>query len=127
MHTSSADRTIHRILDQFPANQREHARVVLANVLKVVICQQLVPTIDGKSRVLAAEILQVTPAVANLIREDRMHQIPASMQLGKKDGMCLMDDSLTGLVRTKRIPLEEALSRAVDPERFMRPVAGSPT
>jgi twitching motility protein PilT len=125
MHTSSADRTIHRILDQFPAHQREHARSVLANVLRCVICQQLVPTVDGQGRVLAAEVLQVTPAVANLIREDRMHQIPATMQLGRKDGMCLMDDSLANLVRLKRIPLEEALSRASEPERFMRPGVGA--
>ena len=125
MHTSSADRTIHRILDQFPAHQREHARAVLANVLKCVVCQQLVPTVDGRSRVLAAEVLQVTPAVANLIREDRMHQIAASMQLGKREGMQLMDDSLAALVRARRIPLEEALARAVEPVRFMRPVVGS--
>jgi len=125
MHTSSADRTIHRILDQFPAHQREHARTVLANVLRCVVCQQLVPTVDGRGRVLAAEVLHVTPAVANLIREDRMHQIPASMQLGKKEGMCLMDDSLGTLVRGKRIPIGEALSRAAEPERFMRPGAGA--
>jgi twitching motility protein PilT len=125
MHTSSADRTIHRILDQFPQHQREHARSVLANVLRCVVCQQLVPTVDGRHRVLASEVLQVTPAVSNLIREDRMHQIPASMQLGKKEGMCLMDDSLAALVKGRRIPLEEAVARAVDPERFMRPVAGS--
>jgi twitching motility protein PilT len=127
MHTSSADRTIHRILDQFPAHQREHARAVLSNVLRVVVCQQLVPTVDGKGRVLASEVLQVTPAISNLIREDRMHQIPASMQLGKKEGMALMDDSLAALVKARRIPLEEALHRATDPDRFMRPVAGSPT
>jgi twitching motility protein PilT len=127
MHTSSADRTIHRILDQYPEHQREHARVVLANVLRCVVCQQLVPTIDGRGRVLAAEVLQVTPAVSNLIREDRMHQIPATMQLGRREGMALMDDCLASLVRERRIPLEEALSRAVEPQRFMRPGVGSPS
>ncbi len=125
MHTSSADRTIHRILDQFPAHQRDNARTVLANVLRCVICQQLVPTIDGRNRVLATEILQVTPAVANLIRENRMHQIQACMQLGRKEGMCLMDDSLAALVQAKRIPVEEALNRAAEPARFMSPVAGA--
>jgi twitching motility protein PilT len=124
MHTSAADRTIHRILDQYPAHQREHARAVLANVLRCVVCQQLIPTTDGKSRLLAAEILNVTSAVANLIREDRMHQVHAAMQLGKRDGMKLMDDSLQELVKAKRIPLEEALARATEPERFVMPVAG---
>lgn len=125
MHTSSADRTIHRILDQFPGHQREHARAVLANVLKCIVCQQLVPTVDGKERVLASEVMQVTPAIANLIRDDRMHQIAQAMQLGRKEGMTLMDDSLHALVRAKRIGLDQALDRCTEPERFLQPAGGS--
>ncbi len=124
MHTSSADRTIHRILDQFPGHQREHARAVLANVLKCIVCQQLVPTLDGKERVLAAEVMNVTSAVTNLIRDDRMHQIPQAMQLGRREGMTLMDDSLQQLVRAKRIALDEALDRCTEPERFLQPAGG---
>jgi twitching motility protein PilT len=118
MHTGSADRTIHRILDQFPVHQREHARSVLANVLRTIVCQQLVPSTDGAGRVLATEILQVNQAVANLIREDRMFQIPAVMQMGKREGMCLMDESLAALVKANRIALDEARRRAVEPEKF---------
>jgi twitching motility protein PilT len=121
MHTSSADRTIHRILDQFPAHQRDHARAVLANVLRTIVCQQLVPSADGGGRVLAAEILQVNPAIANLIREDRMFQIPALMQMGRRDGMSLMDESLATLVKGSRITLEEARRRAAAPDRFAVP------
>ncbi len=125
MHTSSADRTLARILDQFPGHLRDHARSVLANVLRCVVCQQLVPTADGHGRVLAAEVLNVNSAVANLIREDRMHQVAATMQLGRRDGMCLMDDSLKTLVKAKKIALDEALERANEPEQFMRPVGAT--
>jgi len=118
LHTSSADRTIHRILDQFPTQQREHARTVLANVLRTIVCQQLVPSVDGTGRVLAAEILHVNPAVANLIREDRMFQIPAVIQMGRRDGMCLMDESLAALVKASRISADEARTRATDPDRI---------
>jgi twitching motility protein PilT len=121
MHTGSADRTIHRILDQFPAHQREHARAVLANVLRTIVCQQLVPSIDGNGRVLATEVLQVNQAVANLIREDRMFQVPAVMQMGKREGMCLMDESLASLVKASRISLVEARQRAVEPDKFQVP------
>jgi twitching motility protein PilT len=116
LHTSSADRTIHRILDQFPIQQREHARTVLANVLRTIVCQQLVPSVDGTGRVLAAEILHVNPAVANLIREDRMFQIPAVIQMGRREGMCLMDESLAALVKASRISADEARARAADPD-----------
>jgi twitching motility protein PilT len=120
-HTSSADRTIHRILDQFPPHQRDHARSLLANVLRTIVCQQLVPASDGGGRVLATEILQVNPAVANLIREDRMFQIPALMQMGRREGMGLMDESLAALVRASRISLDEARARAAEPDRLAVP------
>lgn len=122
MHTGNAERTIHRVLDQFPVHQREHARSVLANVLRCIICQQLVPAADGRGRVLAAEILQVTPAVSNLIREDRTYQIRQSMQLGRREGQVLMDDALQALVTARTITLDQALSRCHEPERFAQPV-----
>jgi twitching motility protein PilT len=122
MHTSSADRTIHRILDQYPAHQREQVRTVLSNVLRTVVCQQLVPTVDGNGRALAAEILHVTPAVANMIREDRVHQVAGVMQMGRREGMCLFDESLLTLVKARRIAMDEALARATDPDRFLQPV-----
>jgi twitching motility protein PilT len=118
LHTSSADRTIHRILDQFPIQQREHARTVLANVLRTIVCQQLVPSVDGTGRVLATEVLHVNAAVSNLIREDRMFQIPAVIQMARRDGMCLMDESLANLVKASRISSDEARARATDPDRI---------
>ncbi|MBM4014269.1 MAG: PilT/PilU family type 4a pilus ATPase [Planctomycetes bacterium] len=122
LHTGDAERSIHRILDQFPPHQRDHARTVLANVLRCVISQQLVPTADQRGQALAAEILRVTPAVANLIREDRVHQIRQSMQLGRRDGQVLMDDSLQALVTARTITLDQALLHCHEPERFAQPV-----
>ncbi len=122
LHTGDAERSIHRVLDQFPAHQRDHARTVLANVLRCVISQQLIPTADQHGRVLAAEILQVTPAVANLIREDRVHQIRQSMQLGRREGQVLMDDSLQALANARTITLDQALLHCHEPERFAQPV-----
>jgi twitching motility protein PilT len=122
LHTSDAERSIHRILDQYPAHQRDHARTVLANVLRCVICQQLVPTADRRGRVLAAEILQVTPAVSNLIREDRVHQIRQAMAIGRREGQILMDESLQALVNSRTITLEDALRHCHEPERFAKPV-----
>ncbi|HXX93475.1 MAG TPA: PilT/PilU family type 4a pilus ATPase, partial [Planctomycetota bacterium] len=121
LHTQSAARTVMRILDQFPAQKRDHIRTLLANVLRGVISQQLVPNLDGKGRSLACEVLVANAAVANLIREDRAWQIPMVMQTGKKYGMRLMDDSLIELVKMKKISLEEALSRATDKTKFLNP------
>jgi len=122
LHTQSAARTVMRILDQFPAQKRDHIRTLLANVLRGVISQQLVPNLDGKGRSLACEVLVANAAVANLIREDRAWQIPMVMQTGKKYGMRLMDDSLIELVKMKKISLEDALSRATDKTKFLNPL-----
>jgi len=121
LHTQSAARTIMRVLDQFPAGKRDHIRTLLANVLRGVISQLLVPNLDGKGRSLACEVLVANAAVSNLVREDRAWQIPMVMQTGKKHGMRLMDDSLIELVRMKKISLEEALLRATDKTKFLNP------
>ncbi|MSR46264.1 MAG: hypothetical protein EXS13_04255 [Planctomycetes bacterium] len=124
MHTSGAERTIHRILGQFPPHQRNHARAVLANVLRCVISQQIVPRLGGDGRVLAAEVLQVSPAITNLIREDRCHQISQTMQMGRREGMVLMDDALQARVTARTISLDQALIHSHDPERFAVPAGG---
>lgn len=121
LHTQSAARTVMRVLDQFPAQKRDHIRTLLANVLRGVVSQMLVPNIDGKGRSLATEVMVVNSAVSNLIREDRAWQIPMVMQTGKKQGMRLMDDSLIELVKLKKISLEEALTRATDKTKFLNP------
>jgi twitching motility protein PilT len=123
LHTHSAYRTILRILDQFPAQKRAHIRTLLAGVLRGVISQQLVPNLDGRGRSLACEILVANSAVSNLIRDDRVWQIPMVMQTGKRFGMRLMDDSLLELVQRRKISLEEALLRAADKTKFINPEA----
>jgi twitching motility protein PilT len=121
LHTQSAARTVMRVLDQFPAQKRDHIMTLLANVLRGVVSQLLVPNLDGKGRSLACEVMVVNSAISNLIREDRAWQIPMVMQTGKRQGMRLMDDSLIELVKTKKISLEEALSRATDKTKFIMP------
>ena len=118
LHTTSAARTIGRILDVFPPNQQDQIRTMLSESLRGIISQQLMPTVDGKSRVVAVEILVSTPAIANLIREDRCFQIPSHMQTGVKLGMCLMDDSILTLLQRGIIGPETAIERAHDASKF---------
>jgi len=125
LHTHNAYRTVLRVLDQFPAQKRAHIRTLLAGVLRGVISQQLIPNLDGKGRSLACEVLVANSAISNLIRDDRVWQVPMIMQTGKKFGMRLMDDSLIELVQRKKISLEEALQRATDKTKFMNPEAAA--
>ena len=97
LHTANAARTLDRVLDVFPVDQREQIRVMVSESLRGIISQQLVPRKDGKGRVLAIEILMNTPAVANIIREAKTFMLPGIIQTGKKLGMKLMDDSLMEL------------------------------
>ncbi len=112
LHTGSAARTLDRILDVFPVEQREQIRVMVSESLRGIITQQLVPRIDGKGRVLALEILLNNPAVANTIREGKTFMLPGLMQIGKASGMKLMDESLYELYAAGLISKEEAFSRA---------------
>ena len=118
LHTQTSYRTIVRILDQFPPEKRANVRTILAGTLRGVVCQQLVPTAHGNQRVLAYEVLIVNNAISHLILDDKIWQIPATMQMGHGEGMRLMDDALLGLVNTRAISREEALSRAVEKEKF---------
>ncbi len=118
LHTQTSYRTIVRILDQFPPEKRANVRTILSGTLRGIISQQLVPTAHGNQRVPAREVLVVNNAISHLILEDKIWQIPSTMQMGHSDGMRLMDDSLLGLVNSKEITMEEALSRAVEKEKF---------
>ncbi|MEK7483043.1 MAG: type IV pilus twitching motility protein PilT [Planctomycetota bacterium] len=118
LHTTSAPRTIDRILDVFPPKAQAQIRSMVSEGLRGVVSQQLVPRKDKKGRVLAYEILLVTPAVGNLIREQKTFQIPSVMQTGKKFGMKLMDDVLFELFQKGIITKEEAIFRAEKPARF---------
>jgi twitching motility protein PilT len=118
LHTTNAPRTIGRVLDVFPPSQQGQMRTMLSDALRGIISQQLVPTADGKSRVVCLEVLVVTPAIANLIKEDRTFQIPSLMQTGVKLGMQLMDDDLYRLLQQGVITPETALERAYDRSKF---------
>jgi twitching motility protein PilT len=112
LHTSNASRTLDRLLDVFPPEQQEHVRVMVAESLRGVISHQLIPRKDGTGRVLALEILTNTPAVANVIRENKTFMLPGIIQTGKKQGMRLMDDTLIDLYQRGLISAEETCARA---------------
>jgi twitching motility protein PilT len=112
LHTNNAARTIDRVLDVFPYDQQEQIRVTVAESLKGIISQQLVPTVDGTSRVLALEVLIKNAAIEACIRESRTFLIPGIIQTGRKVGMKLMDDSLMELLRAGKISGREAYERA---------------
>ncbi len=117
LHTSSAAKTVDRIINVFPSNQQAQIRTMLAESILGVIAQQLLRTLDGK-RCAALEILFVTAAVSNLIREGKTFQIPSVIQTGKAKGMQLMDQSLLNLVEARKISIEEANKYAVDKSLF---------
>jgi twitching motility protein PilT len=114
--TISAAQTVDRILDSFPAAQQAQIRTMLSESLKGIVSQQLVPVAEGEGRVLAAEVLVGTPAVANMIRERKTFQIPTVMQTGRNIGMQRMDDALIDLVQSGRIAVESAAMYAQDPK-----------
>jgi len=118
LHTSSAPATIDRIIDQYPADQQNQVRVMLANSLKGVICQTLCKRIGG-GRAAALEIMFGVPAIANLIREGKIFQIPSVIQTARKSGMCLMNDSLLRLAKEGTVAPEEALAKTVDKAGLM--------
>lgn len=124
LHTTGVAKTVDRILDVFPPQQQQQIRAQLANVLESVISQQLIPTADGKGRVAAFEVMHHTPAVANLIREAKIHQIDSILQTGKKLGMQKMDDSLLELFNEGRISRKHAIEYALDSEGIQRRLAG---
>ena len=112
LHTANASRTLARLLDVFPPEQQEHIRVMVAESLRGIISHQLIPRKDGTARVLALEILTNTPAVANVIRENKTYLLPGIIQTGKKQGMRLMDDALIDHYENDLISAEEVYARA---------------
>ena len=120
LHTQDAPQTIDRIIDVFPPFQQQQIRVQLAATLQGVVTQQLLPTADGQGRAVAAEILIATPAVRNLIREAKIHQIYSAMQAGGKLGMQTMDAALAQLVRSGSITHETAVSQCHSLEELNR-------
>ncbi len=118
LHTTTAASTIDRLIDQFPADRQEQVRTMLSESLKGVVSQVLCKKIGG-GRVAAREILLVTPAISNLIREGKTYQIPSIMQTSKRLGMITMNDTLFDLVQTKQVEPKEAYMRSVDKGSFL--------
>jgi twitching motility protein PilT len=116
LHTNSCAQTINRIIDIFPSHQQPQIRSQLSFVLEGVISQQLLPRSNGKGRVLALEIMIPNPAIRNLIREDKVHQIYSQMQVGQsKFSMQTMNQSLANLYQRGQISFTDALGKSTDP------------
>jgi twitching motility protein PilT len=119
LHTTNAPKTVDRIIDVFPSHQQAQIRTTLSESLKGVIAQNLFKRIDKKGRCAALEVLVCTYAVSALIREGKTHQIPSSMQTGKKYGMQTLDDAIMELLLKKWISPEDAYDKAIDKQRFV--------
>jgi twitching motility protein PilT len=118
LHTNDAVQSIDRIIDVFPPHQQAQVRIQLSLCLQGVLAQQLLPRLDKKGMVIATEILIATPAVRNLIRKAASQEIYSMLDIGGKYGMQGMDSSLKDLYKNKVISYEEALSHAINQERF---------
>lgn len=123
LHTNSASQSIDRMIDVFPPHQQPQIRSQLANILMAICSQRLVPAIGG-GRIAAAEILVATPAVRNIIREGKTHQLEAVIQTGSEFGMQSMDKTLAGLVHNGTISYEDARNHAVDLDELDRLMRG---
>jgi twitching motility protein PilT len=120
LHTQDTAQTVDRVVDVFPPGQQQQVRVQLSVALQGIVTQQLLPSADGRGRVAATEVLVPTPAVRNLIREGKTHQIYSALQTGGQFGMRTMDTSLAELVRAQKITRELAEARSSTPEELRR-------
>ncbi|MEE8205309.1 MAG: type IV pilus twitching motility protein PilT [Nitrospinaceae bacterium] len=120
LHTQSAAKTVDRVIDVFPANQQAQIRTTLSESLKGVVAQNLFKRIDKKGRIAVLEILVVTAATSNLIREGKTFQIPSVIQTGKKYGMQSLDDAILEAMQSKKISPEDAYDKAIVKERFVQ-------
>jgi twitching motility protein PilT len=120
LHTQSAAKTIDRVIDVFPANQQAQIRTTLSEALKGVVAQNLFKRIDKKGRIAVLEILVVTAATSNLIREGKTFQIPSVIQTGKKYGMQSLDDAILEALLAKKISAEDAFDKSIVKDRFLQ-------
>jgi len=126
LHTTSAAKTVDRMIEVFPADQQAQVRSTLADGIRAVVAQVLFKRVDIKGRVPALEVLIATPAVRNLIREAKTHMLAGSMQVGKKYGMQLLDDAIMELYEKGRISPDEAYAKANEKSRFRPLIRGAP-
>ena len=120
LHTQNATKTIDRVIDVFPAHQQSQIRTSLSESLKGVVAQKLLKRIDKEGRVAVFEILVVTSAVSNLIREGKTFQIPSAIQTGRKYGMQSLDDAILAALNSKKISVEDAYDKAIVKDRFVK-------
>ncbi len=120
LHTNSAAEAVNRMIDVFPSHQQSQVRAQLAFSLEGIVTQVLLPRINGKGRVMASEVLVVTPAIRALIRDDKIHQVYSMMQAGKKYGMQTLNDSLYQLYVSREVSEEECVRVSGDPVEFLR-------
>ena len=120
LHTNNAAESIDRIIDVFPPGQQEQVRVQLSNNIVAIISQQLLPRATGPGRIPANEIMVATPAIRNLIRENKTHQIPSMIQTGAAHGNVSMDQCLRDLYLKGLITLEEAMTRCMNQEELKK-------
>ena len=127
LHTQSTSQTVDRIIDVFPAEQQHQVRMQLSIALQGIVTQQLLPTADGAGRICATEVLIPTPAIRNLIREGKTHQIYSAIQTSGATGMQTMDAHLAQLTRQGKITRQLAEQRAAVPEELRRLLGDAPT
>ncbi|GAA0093110.1 type IV pilus twitching motility protein PilT [Paraclostridium bifermentans] len=120
LHTIGAAQTIDRIIDMFQSNQQNQIRMQLSNVCEGIISQQLIPNINNEGMVAATEVMVSTPAIKNLIRDSKTHQISNIIQTGSKNGMQLMDQDLVNLFKRRKISKESVINRCIDLEYTKR-------
>ncbi|NUO65558.1 MAG: type IV pilus twitching motility protein PilT [Gemmatimonadaceae bacterium] len=126
LHTNSATEAINRIIDVFPAHQQEQVRTQLRFVLEGIVTQTLLPRAKGRGRVMAAEILVMTPAIRALIKDAKIEQIPGKMQAGKKYGMQTLNDALYALYMAREVTLDECIRVSSEPNDFLRMIGQPP-
>ena len=120
LHTQDAAQTVDRIIDVFPPHQQQQIRQQLAGTLQGVVCQTLCKTADGRGRVAAVEVMVATPAIRNLIREGKTHQIYSAMQAGAQHGMQTLDQHLAELVKSHRITYDQGAEKCHHVEDYLR-------
>ena len=118
LHTSSAAKTVDRVIDVFPAAEKDMVRAMLSESIVAIIAQNLLKTKDGQGRLAAWEVMIGTPAIRNLIRENKVAQMYSAIQTSQSIGMMTLDQHLTELVRRNQVNLAEARSRAVNKDLF---------
>lgn len=126
LHTASAALTVDRIIDVFPPHQQQQVRTVLSNILEGVLSQTLLPTTDGKGRIAAVEVMVATPAIRNLIREAKTHQIPGVIETSQRLGMKALDQALMELYQQGKVAMDEIMAKASNPEHLMALIRSTP-